>query len=133
MGRWQPIETAPKTDPTTMIARPFLAFCPDENHGETTGDERIRIVWWEPFRDGGKGCWADDRDIAGVPRPTHWQPLPAPPGEADDGASPRLLNALRALQAWCIPGMDWTDDIGQALLAEADAAIAEATRGGPTP
>jgi hypothetical protein len=72
---WQPIKTAPKTSPETMIAIPFLAYCPNEE----TIDGKIRIVWWEPFRNKGQGCWCDDRDITGIPAPTHWMPLPEPP------------------------------------------------------
>lgn len=40
-----------------------------------------------------------------------------------------LLAALKALRSWCIPGMDWTDEIGRQLLADADEAIAKAKGG----
>lgn len=40
-----------------------------------------------------------------------------------------LLAALTALRAMCIPGMNWTDEVGRQLLADADAAIA-ASKGG---
>jgi hypothetical protein len=43
-------------------------------------------------------------------------------------ASPELLFALEQLRIWCIPGMTWRDEIGQNLLAIADAAI-NAARG----
>jgi len=38
-----------------------------------------------------------------------------------------LLEALKYIRSWCIPGMNWTDEIGKALLGQADAAIAKAT------
>ena len=40
-------------------------------------------------------------------------------------AAPELLAALEAVRFYCIPGMNWTDEIGQELLAKADAAIAK--------
>lgn len=70
---WHPIETAPKTDPSTMVAVPILGYCPDE---PTT--DKIRVIWWEP-KLGGAGMWYDDRDIRDIVKPTHWMPLPAPP------------------------------------------------------
>jgi len=45
-------------------------------------------------------------------------------------ASPDLLAALQAIRAWCIPGMNWTDEVAQGLLGQADAAIAKATQVG---
>jgi hypothetical protein len=37
----------------------------------------------------------------------------------------RLAEALRGMRQWAIPGMNWTDEIGQALLAMADSALAD--------
>ena len=46
---------------------------------------------------------------------------------ADDSAvNAELLAALEDMRRWAIPGMNWTDDTGLALLAQADAAIAKA-------
>lgn len=56
--RWQPIETAPKTDDDVML---FLS------------DGDIVIGYW---RDDAN---AFDSDAGWVPRPTHWMPLPSPP------------------------------------------------------
>jgi hypothetical protein len=70
-ARWRPIETAPKTG-DDLIAKPILAYCPDESPGD-----RIRLIWWEPKLRG--GIWYDDGETRGL-RPTHWLPLPAPPG-----------------------------------------------------
>ncbi len=41
-------------------------------------------------------------------------------------AAPDLLEALEAMREYAIPGMNWTDEIGQALLAITDKAIAKA-------
>jgi len=38
----------------------------------------------------------------------------------------RLVDALDALRAYCIPGMNWTDEVGQAVLNLADKALAAA-------
>jgi hypothetical protein len=57
------------------------------------------------------------------------EPLARPWNEADArliAAAPELLEALKNIRSMCLPGMNWTDDIGLALLAEADAAIAKA-------
>lgn len=37
-----------------------------------------------------------------------------------------LVQALEAIRDYCIPGMNWTDEIGQALLKQADKALAAA-------
>lgn len=39
-----------------------------------------------------------------------------------------LLAALQVIRGWCIPGMNWTDEIGRSVLDLADAAIANATQ-----
>lgn len=41
-------------------------------------------------------------------------------------AAPDLLAALEAVREMCIPGMNWTDEIGQELLRIADDALAKA-------
>jgi hypothetical protein len=55
MSTWQPIETAPK-DGTEILA--------------WDGDQHI-VAWFD-----GDWRFSDDRQCF----PTHWQPLPAPPG-----------------------------------------------------
>jgi hypothetical protein len=69
---WQPIETAPKTDPVEMRAICLLGWCPDPG---ALNDGDIRVIWWEPRWKG--GAWNSDRDL--VEHPTHWMPLPEPP------------------------------------------------------
>ena len=69
MSEWQPIETAPK-DGTYILVY---------------GPEEWDMVLWHPYW-GDCGAWcrvqtADyDNDNREVRNPTHWQPLPPPPG-----------------------------------------------------
>jgi hypothetical protein len=72
---WQPIETAPKSGEFYI---PILGFCADAPQWETLGEDRIRIIWWEP----GIDSWQDGRHGDGLLyQPTHWMPLPSPPLE----------------------------------------------------
>jgi hypothetical protein len=40
----------------------------------------------------------------------------------------KLVDALRILRLYCVPGMNWTDDVAQLILCSADQAIAEVER-----
>jgi hypothetical protein len=76
---WMPIETAPKTDATTMRAIPFLGWCLDRT-SPIGGD--IRVIWWEPTMQRAdetqpRARWYGDRDME--EHPILWRPLPAPP------------------------------------------------------
>ena len=69
-GEWRPIETAPKD------GEPVLIAC------DRTGS--IRWAVWSG------GMWRDGQVVAGgrasgVPKPTHWQPLPLPPTPKEPG------------------------------------------------
>ena len=69
MREWQSIETAPRN------GEPILIAC------DRTGSQRW-AVWSEGFwRDGRADCGGH---ICGIPAPTHWQPLPAPPTASAD-------------------------------------------------
>ncbi|MDW9447152.1 DUF551 domain-containing protein [Sinorhizobium meliloti] len=67
MSEWQPIETAPK-DGMPILATFWLWDNPEEGRG-------VDVVSWD-----GAG-WSTD--AYPVYPPTHWQPLPAPPGGAE--------------------------------------------------
>lgn len=80
---WQPIATAPKSG----LARDgsvkgvyLLVFEPlDAEDGFTEDDDvqiGIQVAWWEPYMNGGKGCWYNGSTPV---RPTHWMPLPIAP------------------------------------------------------
>lgn len=69
MMEWKPISTAPKTDAETLIAKPFLAFCPDLDERD-----QITICWWEPKVRG--GSWAREGDTTDfAANPVLWMPL----------------------------------------------------------
>ncbi len=84
---WQPMETAPKDGvPIRLFAPEFIDedFCP---HGSVEG-------YWQDEQGWIGACWDACQDVweARVIRPTHWQPLPAPPAVAE----PAALDALPA-------------------------------------
>lgn len=59
---------------------------------------------------------------------THMEPREQRTADAKlIAAAPDMLEALRALRAYAIPGMDWSDDAGKELLKMADEAIAKAS------
>jgi hypothetical protein len=72
MANWRPITDNPPKTGADMVAKPFLAWCPDETAPDG-GD--IRVIWWEPKLN--KGCWYSDREV--VEKPTHWLPMPEAP------------------------------------------------------
>jgi hypothetical protein len=77
---WRDIASAPKTDAANMRALPFLGWCPDRT-APLGGD--IRVIWWEPIMQRAdetspRARWFGDRDME--EHPTHWRPLPPPPG-----------------------------------------------------
>lgn len=93
----------------------------------TPGPYHVRRVW-------SNGCevcpeiWAGDEWVAtvvGAPYLGHERTLPTAELLA---AAPELLEALETMRKWAIPGMNWTDDIRQEILALVDAAIAKAKR-----
>lgn len=69
---WQPIETAPKD------GRRIAACVWDADAGRWVVGY---IYWWVSSQD--IGHW-----IGGVNQPTHWMPLPAPPGDPVSPAPP---------------------------------------------
>ena len=68
---WQPIETAPKDGTQVLVGR-FVKECPYGKNG------RVRADFWDAKR---RGWTVWDRFNAQYWPPTHWQPLPPPPGE----------------------------------------------------
>lgn len=81
VGKWMPIETAPKNDPVLVFAsgQCFVAWLQDDATDE----------WHEegesPSDFDGSWCVTDNKlgpfALRGG-RPTHWQPLPPPPEAA---------------------------------------------------
>ena len=65
---WQPIETAPKDGTEVLL---IISAYNDPSRGRA-----YVIARWE------WGGWIDDEEISIHP-PTHWRPLPQPPGEEE--------------------------------------------------
>jgi hypothetical protein len=70
MADWQPIESAPKGDGFVDIV-----FCPDNHESE-----RIMMGSYRRGFMGRPGHWQIHIDGQCI-EPTHWMPLPAPPGD----------------------------------------------------
>lgn len=68
---WQPFATAPRD------GKPFLTFTPDDTFSAITG---IEVMWF----DSQLGLVYGPDCSEPVFKPTHWRPLPQPPGRADD-------------------------------------------------
>jgi len=65
---WQPIETAPRDGTPVLIWLDDEGFC-------------VKGIWRRP-----PGCdefmwWIPEMDAGGFHEPSHWMPLPAPPGQ----------------------------------------------------
>jgi hypothetical protein len=67
--QWQPIETAPKDGTEIWL------FCPDEQPQQVAG-------YWAADPNGPYWAYCEQlvMDVAGEAFPTHWMPLPPPPG-----------------------------------------------------
>lgn len=71
---WQPIETAPKDGTPILVWDESMGYYNAHSHGQD--DRRYAIGYWRTKS--GKG-WGNRNTSR--PEPTHWQPLPDPPGE----------------------------------------------------
>ena len=69
-----PDNPPPKTDESEMLAKLFLAICPDK---DAPDGYDISVCWWEPRMNSRGGCWWGEGDFRLYP--THWRPLPTPP------------------------------------------------------
>lgn len=80
-GQWQPIETAPITKNPDGLIWLMLAFGPEGDQSIGHGF-RWRDKW---FAAATFYCLGQDRkyELREIEvQPTHWMPLPAPPGES---------------------------------------------------
>jgi hypothetical protein len=80
---WQPIETAPKDATAILVMRNIWPGCENGIAEECNGHNTYVAEWWAGERDGA-GAWICYMDSTLDPEcpiePTHWQPLPEPPG-----------------------------------------------------
>lgn len=85
---WQPIESAPKDGRTLLLGRRLSSEHWRTMRGQWFSKETIESEWENDDCDAGwyetsvendeiPNCWATE--------PTHWQPLPAPPGQLARG------------------------------------------------
>jgi hypothetical protein len=70
-SEWKPIETAPKD------GTPILAL-----YADAWGMRRYSVRYWSTGNwESGKEGWSDEWRQLRKDQPTHWQPLPPPPGD----------------------------------------------------
>lgn len=81
--QWQPIETAPKDGTAVLVMQNNWPGCKNGVAEECNGHNTYVAAWWADER-GGAGAWICYMDAFRDPecpiQPTHWQPMPPPPG-----------------------------------------------------
>jgi hypothetical protein len=81
MSEWQTIETAPKDCTDGIGPTVLLTFVRPETVGKHTMPERPVVTgYWLGAQQRWSFAWGFIRTPS--PEPTHWMPLPAPPGES---------------------------------------------------
>ena len=78
---WQPIETAPKDGRCILVFVPGDYF-PMVGVAGNTGD--VYVMRWNSHGEGGWDQWDSYHDLD-ADAPTHWMPLPEPPGPGQEG------------------------------------------------
>jgi len=84
MTEWQRIETAPR-DGVAILIMNNDAPGNESGHAETCCEHNTYVAaWWANEGDGGEWvCYMDRIEEPICPiDPTHWMPLPVPPGSA---------------------------------------------------
>ena len=80
---WQPIETAPRDATAILVMRDIWPGTRSGRAEECNGHNTYVAAWWSDER-GGQGAWICYMDAVLDPEcpvePTHWMPLPDPPG-----------------------------------------------------
>ncbi len=82
---WKPIETAPKTGRTILLGYRNTHGNWRTMRGQWFSQEAIN-EWWEEPDECEAGWYETSVEAEDIPNcwstdPTHWMPLPAPPGE----------------------------------------------------
>lgn len=80
--KWQTIETAPRDGTAVLVMRNIWPGTDSGKAEECNGHNTYVAQWWAGEGDGGE--WMCYMDRVHEPRcpiePTHWIPLPPPPG-----------------------------------------------------
>lgn len=79
--QWQPIETAPRDGAPILVVHDYMGDV-SVARWETSGSRG----WWQALADGRSAVeYMSDFGTEYVEvAPTHWMPLPPPPGAADE-------------------------------------------------
>lgn len=84
-GQWQPIETAPKDGTAILIMQNNWPGLPNGVAEKCNEHNTYVAAWWDEENEG-SGAWICYMDAVLDPEapiePTHWIPLPMPPGES---------------------------------------------------
>jgi hypothetical protein len=83
--KWQPIETAPRDGTAVLVMSDYWPGTKSGRAEECSNINTYVAAWWQD-EDRGKGAWICYMDAVLDPHcpitPTHWMPLPDPPGAA---------------------------------------------------
>jgi len=89
---WQPIETAPRDATAILVMRDIWPGTRSGRAEECNGHNTYVAAWWSD-ECGGQGAWICYMDAVLDPEcpvePTHWMPLPDPPGAQPAPSVPR--------------------------------------------
>lgn len=84
---WRPIDSAPRDATAVLVMSDDWPGTPSGRAEECNGHNTYVAQWWADERDGA-GAWICYMDAIRDPEcpiePTHWQPLPPPPGSDDE-------------------------------------------------
>jgi hypothetical protein len=87
MTMWQQIETAPRDATAVLVMRDIWPGTKSGRAEECNGHNTYVAQWWGG-ENNGRGAWICYMDAIQDPEcpiePTHWMPLPPPPGALQD-------------------------------------------------
>ncbi len=78
MSEWMPIETAPRDGTRVIVFSPYGVHSRAGYQGDCRCQHVCESYWHQPGNPQVEGFWTSPMGQARF-RPTHWQPLPAPP------------------------------------------------------
>ena len=94
---WQPIETAPRDATAILVMRDIWPGTRSGRAEECNGHNTYVAAWWSDER-GGQGAWICYMNAVLDPEcpvePTHWMPLPDPPGAQPAPSMPEVTDEM---------------------------------------